>query len=156
MLAMPFYALSAWLSACGKRVLPLPRLNIDPSGITISGLSSGAHFAAQFQVAFSKTIAGVGIDAGYPWHCDVTKFANDTMVPTSENNHYCENCAPNETIVRGHCANNLTNPVIEVDVLVAAARRYAAAGRIDDVENLRNKKVYTYDGIGHGYSTFKN
>lgn len=32
---------------------PLPSLRIDPQGISISGLSSGADFAAQFQVILS-------------------------------------------------------------------------------------------------------
>jgi len=45
-----------------------------------------------------------------------------------------------------------------VDMLVDTARRYAAAGRIDAVEHLRNMKIYTYDGVTErheGYATKK-
>lgn len=62
---------------------PLPRLNISSYGISISGLSSGADFAAQFSVAFSRTIMGVGVFAGEPWHCSATMFPNETLVPFS-------------------------------------------------------------------------
>eukprot|EP00056_Hartaetosiga_gracilis_P004794 m.78161 g.78161 ORF g.78161 m.78161 type:complete len:357 (+) comp11946_c0_seq1:126-1196(+) len=49
---------------------PLPKLNIDTSnGITLSGVSSGAAFASQFHVSFSKTVAGVAMFAGPPYYC---------------------------------------------------------------------------------------
>jgi len=38
----------------------LDNLDIDPETISISGFSSGAHFAAQFHVAFSASIKGMG------------------------------------------------------------------------------------------------
>ena len=34
----------------------LDNLDIDPETISISGFSSGAHFAAQFHVAFSASV----------------------------------------------------------------------------------------------------
>ena len=37
---------------------------IDKSKISISGISSGAFFAVQFHVAFSRDIMGVGVIAG--------------------------------------------------------------------------------------------
>ena len=38
--------------------------NVDKNLISVSGLSSGAYFAVQFHVAFSKTIMGAGIIGG--------------------------------------------------------------------------------------------
>ena len=50
-------ALAAALAAGDTAVpLPLPALSIDPAGISISGLSSGADFVVQFQVAFAATV----------------------------------------------------------------------------------------------------
>jgi len=117
LLAYPIYALIAWCGAWDKSVEPLPHLNIEPNSITISGLSSGAHFTAQFQVAFSKTITGAGIFAGYPWHCDVTKFSKDVPVPKREHPEkpFCDGCRPNETVLADHCQGS--DKVIEVDVL---------------------------------------
>ena len=39
-------------------------LAIDPTGISISGISSGADFVVQLQVAHSALIKGVGVFAG--------------------------------------------------------------------------------------------
>lgn len=38
--------------------------NVDRDQISVSGLSSGAYFAVQFHVSFSKTIMGAGVVAG--------------------------------------------------------------------------------------------
>ena len=65
-------AATATAAAAEKPPAPLPRLRIDPSSISVSGLSSGADFAAQFQVAYSKTVTGVGVFAGQPFHCAAT------------------------------------------------------------------------------------
>ena len=43
---------------------PLPPLSIDPAGITISGISSGADFVVNLHVAHSSIISGVGVFAG--------------------------------------------------------------------------------------------
>ena len=48
---------------------PLPRLNIDPAGITVSGLSSGGFMAVQLGYAHSKTFRGVGVFAAGPYGC---------------------------------------------------------------------------------------
>src|SRR5215203_6577694 len=42
---------------------------VDPSEVTISGLSSGGFFAHQFHIAFSKLVSGAGIIAGGPFGC---------------------------------------------------------------------------------------
>eukprot|EP00729_Bicosta_minor_P028416 gene28416-24868_t len=52
----------------------LPSLSIDPGSISISGLSSGADFVVQLQVAHSALIKGVGVFAGQPYHCAVHHF----------------------------------------------------------------------------------
>ena len=42
---------------------------LDPAGITVSGISSGAFFAHQFHIAFSSLVKGAGIVAGGPFGC---------------------------------------------------------------------------------------
>jgi hypothetical protein len=54
-------------SATAQKLQSLP--NLDRSGITVSGLSSGAFFAHQFHVAFSTLVNGAGIVAGGPYGC---------------------------------------------------------------------------------------
>ena len=71
----------AMATAVDTVLKPLQRLNITADGISISGLSSGADFAAQFSVAYSGSIMGVGVFAGEPWHCSATMFQNETLVP---------------------------------------------------------------------------
>jgi poly(3-hydroxybutyrate) depolymerase len=47
----------------------LPRLTIDASQTTVSGLSSGAFMANQLGYAYSATFKGVGVFAGGPYMC---------------------------------------------------------------------------------------
>eukprot|EP00756_Hemistasia_phaeocysticola_P001144 Hpha_TRINITY_DN10819_c0_g2::TRINITY_DN10819_c0_g2_i1::g.23471::m.23471 len=125
--------------------VPLPRLSsIDPGSVSISGLSSGADFANQFAVAFSRTISGVGVFAGQPFHCAVTRFPGDTLVPANPDVPFCDGCPAGMTVQGDHCKAN--SSIVNTSMLVAAARRMAAAGLIDDVANLASTKVYTYCG----------
>jgi poly(3-hydroxybutyrate) depolymerase len=51
-------------------VEPLAGYNkLDPSHVTVSGISSGAFFAHQFHVAYSSLVKGAGIVAGGPYAC---------------------------------------------------------------------------------------
>ncbi len=43
--------------------------NLDRTGITVSGLSSGAFFAHQFHIAYSSLVNGAGLIAGGPYGC---------------------------------------------------------------------------------------
>ncbi|MEJ8846415.1 fibronectin type III domain-containing protein [Variovorax rhizosphaerae] len=47
----------------------LPRLNIDASQTTVSGLSAGGFMANQLGYAYSATFRGVGVFAGGPYMC---------------------------------------------------------------------------------------
>lgn len=67
---------------CGGGPSPLPKLDIVKNGISISGLSSGADFVVQFQVAFSEIVNGLGVFAGQPYHCAVHMFEGDKLVST--------------------------------------------------------------------------
>ncbi len=104
---------------------PLPPLDAAREGVTVSGLSSGAFMAVQFQIAHSRTVKGAGIVAGGPYDCAEGKIGRalaNCMAPTKE--------APPPTVARQRQA---------VD---AAAR----AGRIDPPEHLRQHRVWLFSG----------
>src|SRR4051794_41269407 len=42
---------------------------LDPGGVTVSGISSGAFFAHQFHVAYSGLVKGAGMVAGGLYAC---------------------------------------------------------------------------------------
>lgn len=44
-------------------------VSIVPGSTSVSGLSSGAYFAVQYEIAHSATIAGAAIFAGGPYFC---------------------------------------------------------------------------------------
>merc|ERR1712232_268830 len=105
-------------------------------------------------------MGGVGVFAGQPWHCAVTRFANEPTYPFSYQNEtcndYCEGCPQHQTVQCNHCKH--TPELVNASILAAAARRYAAAGRIDDISYLRRMKSYMYCGtkdIGHLGATEK-
>jgi len=122
----------------------LSQVNINSKAISISGLSSGADFAVQFQVAFSKNIMGLGVFAGQPYHCAVTRFADDPMEPLNPKVPICEGCPANKTLIYDHCKSH--PDFVDVKLLADKARKLSSAGLIDSLDNLRTAKIYTYAG----------
>jgi poly(3-hydroxybutyrate) depolymerase len=127
---------------------PLPPLRIDPLGVSVSGVSSGADMAVQLQVAFSATFAGAGIFAGQAGGCAVTRFPGDTLVPRNGSAGakvpVCEGCPVGRTLTYDHCKRH--PEVVQVPTLVARARAHAAAGRIDALASLAGRRVLLYRG----------
>lgn len=119
-------ALGAWMGMCHLQSFaaePLPSLKIDQSGVTVSGLSSGAFMAVQLHVAFSATFArGVGAIAGGPFHC-----AEGSTV------HALARC--------------MKWPAgIPTQKLVSITQAWADQGRIDPTEHLTRSRVYLFSG----------
>ena len=123
---------------------PLPPLNIDPKGITISGISSGADFVVNLHVAHSSVISGVGVFAGQAYHCSVTRFPKDPLLPPNHNVPVCIGCPTGKTLEYDHCKQN--PEYVDVDLLVAYARNQSALGTIDDVKNIASQPLYFYRG----------
>ena len=64
----------------------LPALAVDLRELTVSGVSSGAYMAVQFQVAYSQLVRGAGIIAGGPYDCaegSVWRALTRCMLPSS-------------------------------------------------------------------------
>ncbi|CAF3823624.1 unnamed protein product [Rotaria sp. Silwood1] len=91
----------------------LSSYNVDPSEISVSGLSSGAYFATQIQVAFSASIKGAGIIAGGPYDCGGQMSYTNCMFTNSP------------SITQSISNTNLWS-----------------GNKIDDIKNLTKHKVY--------------
>jgi len=98
----------------------LPKLNVDPQGITVSGVSSGAYMAMQMQVAFSEVIAGAASIAGGTFWCSEGDKIKAQI-----------NCMGQPSLIRS-------------EVQINEAKRLAAANEIDALSNLAHKNIYIY------------
>ena len=104
--------------------MALPAYNVDPGQVTVSGISSGAYMAVQIAVAHSATIKGVGAIAGGPYACaqgSATTATRTCMVGTPD-----------------------------AAALVQAAKKDAAAGRIDPLAHLATQKAWFFNGFNDG------
>ena len=97
--------------------------NVDDSLISVSGLSSGAFFAVQFHVAFSKTIMGVGVIAGGPYYC----AQNDLKIALT--------------------ACSLNPDLISIPELVEITYATAATLTIDSPAHMKDDQVYIFSGL---------
>ncbi len=102
----------------------LPGYNVDPNQITVSGISSGAYMAVQIAVAHSATVKGVGAIAGGPYACAQGSATTATRT--------CMVGKP------------------DAKALANAAKKAAAAGRIDPLENLATQKAWLFNGFNDG------
>jgi poly(3-hydroxybutyrate) depolymerase len=101
----------------------LPKLNVDKTQTSVSGLSSGGFMAVQMHVAFSGTFKkGVGVVAGGPFYCAEGSITNAT----------------------GRC---MASPAgIPTSRLVTTTNNWATSGIIDPVANMQQSKVYLFSG----------
>ena len=99
------------------------KLNIDKSRVTVSGISAGAHMAHQLHIAYSDVFSGAGIVSGGPYNC-----ADNSM---------------NTALSR--CMINTDNP-LPVEDIAAGIREAATAGKLADVANLADDRVWFFHG----------
>jgi poly(3-hydroxybutyrate) depolymerase len=104
---------------------PLPPAGAEPSGTTVSGISSGGYMAVQFHIAHSSRVRGVAALAAGPYYC-----AQGSAVMA------VNNCMrPNEQW-----------PVPSVKVLVAATETLAGLGLVDTTSSLKRARVWLFSG----------
>ena len=102
---------------------PLPEMELDATGTTVSGLSSGAYMAVQLHVANSSSILGAGVVAGGPYNCAQGRLLT----------------------ALNRCMRTSFGPP-DVEALVSLARTLADTGRIDPLEGLVHDRVYLFSG----------
>ena len=121
----------------------MPILDIDKGKIMVAGCSNTADFSHQFHVAFSSIVSGSCIFSGMPFHCAVTRFNDDYMVPKTPSTSagiHCDGCDDNNTLIYDHCKNH---PFwVDIGVL----QNYAeTANNVDDPKiHLANAKVFAF------------
>ena len=101
----------------------IPPLALDLSQVTVSGLSSGGYMAAQYHLAHSDWVKGVGIIAGGPFYC----AQNDITTALSQ------------------CVNKVDTPIDEA-ALLSVAEQYANDGKIAPLAGLKDAKVWLFHG----------
>lgn len=129
--SLPAAALALLLAAPAGAapVGPLQGYGADLRHTSVSGLSSGAFMAAQFDVAFSGELVGAGIIAGGPFYCA------GLFEPT-----------PPMQAAMTHCMSPLGSTGPRAEDALAQAKRLAQAGKIDAVEGLAHQRVYVFSG----------
>lgn len=99
----------------------LQRYNVNPSTVTVSGISAGAAMATIYHFAHSTEVFGVGMVAGIPYNCASGGLMAATMCMSFPN-------------------------TINVNTLISQANTHAANNRIDPTINLRGDRVYIFHG----------
>lgn len=114
----------------------LRRYSVEAGQSSVSGLSSGAFMTVQLHLAHSSSFAGAGIIAGGPYR-GAESYRNASPL----NEDACELTA----------IQLCMNPLIPQNApngehLAELARRTAAAGKIDDVKNIADHRLYIFTG----------
>ncbi|WP_018983888.1 extracellular catalytic domain type 2 short-chain-length polyhydroxyalkanoate depolymerase [Salinimonas chungwhensis] len=98
-------------------------MNLDTRNVTVSGLSSGGYMANQFHIAHSDWVKGAAIISAGPYYC----AQNDI------------------TIALGACVDK-SETEIPLDVFASKAKKWADEGKIADLNNLKNHRVWLFHG----------
>lgn len=118
----------------------LPRLGANLKQTSVSGISSGAYMAGQYQLAHSQDVVGAGIIAGGPYGCAETTFA-DTM-PGPGTLFINVSKAINGCMLNALQSWGIPDP----RQLAERARRLAEQGRIDPIAGVQADRIYLFSG----------
>jgi poly(3-hydroxybutyrate) depolymerase len=138
--------LAAILAAGGCRESPkettaqLPALGANIDETSVSGISSGAYMAGQFQMAHAKRVVGAAIIAGGPYGCSESIFAN-TLPGTGT-------ALLNLSKAVNGCMLNLLEAWGAADPteLARKAEARAAKGEIDPIADVARDRLYLFTG----------
>jgi len=133
-------ALAFVLGGCKADAARLPALGADIAATSVSGLSSGAYMAGQFQIAHSRTVVGAGIVAGGPFGCAESVFADQMPGPGTAFLNLSK--AINGCMLDAMRAWG----VPDVKLLAERARQLAQTHRIDALDGLARNRVYLFTG----------
>jgi len=111
----------------------LPALGAKIEETSVSGISSGAYMAGQFQLAHSRIVVGAAIIAGGPYGCAESAFAG--LVPGA-----------NAWRAINGCMAGLLWGVPDPRALARQAQRLARNERIDALDDAREDRVYLFSG----------
>src|SRR5512147_2905224 len=116
------------VAACsGEETDALPPLGTVLDQTTVSGISSGAYMAGQFQMAHAKIVTGAAIIAGGPYGCAESAFSGMVVGPFAtllNATKAISGCMKNEMAAWG---------VPNAPLLAEKAKERAGKGEIDPV-----------------------
>lgn len=118
----------------------LPALGARIDNTSVSGISSGAYMAGQFQMAHAKLVTGAAIIAGGPYGCSESVYADAIPGPGT--------AFLNLTKAVNGCMLNLLSVwgVGDPAVLTEKAEKRAASGEIDPIADVITDRVYLFSG----------
>ncbi len=119
---------------------PLPMLGAKIDATSVSGISSGAYMAGQFQMAHGRLVVGAAIIAGGPYGCAESAFAGAFPGFGAEFLNVSKavnGCMQNAMVLLG-----VPNP----QGLADKTKRLAQEGRIDPVDTITSDRVYLFTG----------
>lgn len=119
---------------------PLPAFGALIDETSVSGISSGAYMAGQFQMAHGKIITGAAIIAGGPYGCSESVFADTMGGPGTAFLNLSK--AVNGCMLDVLSAWGVGDP----DQLAEKARARAAKGEIDPIADTISDRVYLFTG----------
>ncbi len=127
-------------AAGDEKLAELPALAANINETSVSGISSGAYMAGQFEIAHSSIVAGAAIIAGGPYGCAESVFADMMWGPGAaflNMSKAINGCMLNALAIWG-----VPNP----ELLAEKTKELADDGRIDPLDGLKNDRVYLFSG----------
>lgn len=118
----------------------LPALGADSSQTSVSGISSGAYMAGQYQFAHASSVVGAAIIAGGPYGCAEAKYGSFLPPPVRLAMNASQSV--NGCMLTTLQWYGIPNPA----GLAEQAQSLAAEGRIDPIDALKSHRVYLFSG----------
>ncbi len=140
-LSAALLALAALITGCGgetKQKLPALGAKIDDT--SVSGVSSGAYMAGQFEMAHSRDVVGAAIIAGGPYGCSESLYADVMPGPGTAILNLTK--AINGCMLNALQSFGVPNP----QQLAERAGHLAEKDRIDPVSNVTDDRIYLFSG----------
>jgi hypothetical protein len=118
----------------------LPALAAKLDETSVSGISSGAYMAGQFQMAHGEMIVGAAIIAGGPYGCAQSAFADLMPGPGTTMMNVAK--AVNGCMLNAMSMWGVPNPRL----LAEKAEALARDGKIAPIDSVRRDRVYLFSG----------
>ncbi|MEL7047958.1 MAG: PHB depolymerase family esterase [Pseudomonadota bacterium] len=118
----------------------LPALRVDVAQTTVSGISSGAYMAGQFQMAHADLVIGAAIIAGGPYGCAESAFSGIVPGPGQvflNSSRAVSGCMLNALSVWG---------VPNAEKLARRAKTRSQDGEIGRIADITSDQVYLFTG----------
>jgi hypothetical protein len=118
----------------------LPALGAEIDQTSVSGISSGAYMAGQFQMAHAKRVTGAAIIAGGPYGCSESIFAN--AIPGAGTAFLNLGKAVNGCMLDMLGSWGVADPTD----LAQKAEARAQKGEIDPIADVTRDRIYLFTG----------